>query len=408
MRQFIKLDPTIQEETRETRAFYYLLLIVLAFIYGITLYETPTVRQPATLIPFTLLMLLHAGLHWFSPYFIQPRRHLAIYLILQTSLVVLLSWISGGTAVSFALIMALAGETVGMLEDWRRSIIAMIGYLALLLFTNYLIDGWQFIPTWLGMAVVMMVFVLVYVLLFMRQINARQEAQSLLHELETAHRQLAEYAQQVETLTLETERQRMARELHDTLAQGLAGVILQLEGLEAHLEKGRLAEATVIADQAKTRARATLADARSAIADLREHTGEKPLTLIENEIARFATATGISCESDLPATLSLPPAIGEHAVRCVGEGLANVARHAQASQAWVTLGTENGRLHITIRDNGLGFDPNKIAAGHYGLLGLRERARLSGGQMAINSAPGQGTTLHMELPIDKNNEEKAA
>ena len=142
MRQFIKLDPTVQKEARETRAFYYVLLAALLFIYIVTLYESPAIRQPARLIPFTLFMLLHGILHWFSPHFILPRRRLTVYLILQISLVVLLSWISQGTAVNFGLIMALAGETVGMLEEWRRSIIAVIGYLALLMFTNYLIGGW--------------------------------------------------------------------------------------------------------------------------------------------------------------------------------------------------------------------------------------------------------------------------
>ncbi len=398
MRQFIKLDPTIQEETRETRAFYYLLLIVLAFIYGITLYETPAVRQPGRLIPFTLLMLLHAGLHWFSPHFIWPRRRLAIYLILQISLVILLSWISRGTAVSFGLIMALAGETVGLLEDWRRSIIAVVGYLTLLLLTNYLINGWQSISTWLGMAVVMMVFVLVYVLLFMRQMNARQEAQTLLAELETANQQLAEYSHKVENLTLETERQRMARELHDTLAQGLAGLILQIEGLEAHLEQGNTDKVAEIADQAKSRARTTLAEARQAIGDLRQQPAASMTETIVREVERFRQATGIPCDLTLPETLALPDSLGEHVVRCVSEGLANVMQHARATAVSVKLGVGDGRYQLTIHDNGQGFDPAQIPAGHYGLIGLRERARLAGGRLTIDSQPNQGTTLTLTIP----------
>jgi NarL family two-component system sensor histidine kinase YdfH len=399
MRQFIKLHPTIQEETRETRAFYYLLLIVLAFIYGITLYETPAVRQPGLLIPFTLLMLLHAGLHWFSPHFILPRRHLAIYLILQIGLVVLLTWISRGTAVSFGLIMALAGETVGMLEDWRRSIIAVIGYLILLMLTNYLINGWQSISTWLGMAVVMMVFVLVYVLLFVRQMNARQEAQLLLAELETANQQLAAYARQVENLTLETERQRMARELHDTLAQGLAGLILQIEGLEAHLEQGNTAKVAEIAAQAKARARTTLAEARQVIGDLRQQPAASMSETIAREVERFRQASGIPCDLTLPETLVLPEQLGEHVVRCVSEGLTNVMQHARATAVSVKLAEENGRLQVTLHDNGQGFDPAQIPAGHYGLIGLRERALLAGGELTIHSQPNQGTTLTLTIPI---------
>ncbi|MCA9916956.1 MAG: hypothetical protein KC445_03345, partial [Anaerolineales bacterium] len=63
MRQILKLDPLVESEARETRAFYYLLLLALLFIYGVTLYESPAMRQPARLIPFTLLMLLHGTLH---------------------------------------------------------------------------------------------------------------------------------------------------------------------------------------------------------------------------------------------------------------------------------------------------------------------------------------------------------
>lgn len=399
MRQFIKLDPTVQKEARETRAFYYVLLAALLFIYIVTLYESPAIRQPARLIPFTLFMLLHGILHWFSPHFILPRRRLTVYLILQISLVVLLSWISQGTAVNFGLIMALAGETVGMLEEWRRSIIAVIGYLALLMFTNYLIGGWQTISIWLGMAVVMMVFVFIYVSMFMRQMNARQEAQTLLAELETAHKKLAEYAQQVETLTLETERQRMARELHDTLAQGLAGLILQIEGLEVHLEQGDDKKVTEIAAQAKARARTTLAEARQAIGDLRQQPTATAVEAITREVERFRRATGIPCDLTLPETLALPEELREHVVRCVSEGLANVMQHARATAVSVKIAVVNEHLQVIIHDNGQGFVPDQIPAGHYGLIGLRERARLANGTLTITSQPNQGTTLTLTIPV---------
>ncbi|MCA9968553.1 MAG: hypothetical protein KC423_30115, partial [Anaerolineales bacterium] len=164
---------------------------------------------------------------------------------------------------------------------------AVIGYLALLTLTNYLIDGWQFIPSWLGIAAVMMVFVLIYVMLFMQQMKARQEAQKLLSELENANEQLAAYAQQVENLTLETERQRMARELHDTLAQGLAGLILQIEGLELHLEQGNQEKVAEIAAQAKKRARSTLAEARQVIGALRQQDSASTAESIMHEVERF-------------------------------------------------------------------------------------------------------------------------
>ena len=217
-----------------------------------------------------------------------------------------------------------------------------------------------------------------------------------------AHTQLAEYAQQVETLTLETERQRMARELHDTLAGGLAGLVLQLEALEASLERDKFAQAVQIAGQAKDRARVTLAAARRAIDDLRANDLTLP-EAINREVQRFTTATGIPCALDMPPQLNLSPAIGAHLVRCVSEGLANIAHHAQATEVRVTLKAAEGLLRAEIRDNGRGFDTDShIPGGHFGLIGLRERARLAGGELALTSTPGAGTTLAMSVPLKNN------
>jgi len=245
---------------------------------------------------------------------------------------------------------------------------------------------------------------MVYVTTFIRQAQARLRAVNLLRELESAHRQLAEYAEQVESLTLTTERQRMARELHDTLAQGLAGLILQLEALEGYLSQGDHATAVLIATQAKDRARAALSDARQAIDDLRLRpapTVSLPQAIRE-EAERFSSATGIPCAVTLPPNLVLPAPTVEHALRCISEGLTNVARHARASNASVSITIHDGSVLIQVQDNGTGFDPGAATeqSGHYGLLGLRERARLAGGTLEVKSAPGRGTTLSLCLPLN--------
>lgn len=393
-------DPEVEAGLEETRPFFWILILVLVFLYGITIYSSPELRQPALFIPYTALFVIHIALHWYMPYLAAQKRRLAIYLAVQIFLAFALILISEQPVLVIGLYTALAGETIGILENWRRSLVAIAGYLIIMGLAYGLIWGWDTVPGWLGSALVMMLFVLVYVVLFMRQLDARQESQRLLTELQEAHQQLAEYAQQVETLTLEAERQRMARELHDTLAQGLAGLVLQLEALEASLERGNQEKASQIAKQAKERARMALADARRAIDDLRV-SDAAATEAIGREVERFTTATGIPCALDMPPELALSGRNGEHALRCVSEGLANVARHAQATQAWVTIGEANGQLMIQIRDNGRGFEANEKAdAGHYGLLGLRERARLAKGEMAVESEPGRGTTLRLTLPIE--------
>jgi NarL family two-component system sensor histidine kinase YdfH len=320
----------------------------------------------------------------------------------QIILVNILILISRQPSIVIGLYATLAGETVGILEDWRQSLAAIVVYLALMGLTYGLLWGWEGTPNWLGTALLIMVFVLIYVLLFLRQLNAREESQRLLKELQEAHRQLAEYAAQVETLTLEAERQRMARELHDTLAQGLAGLILQLEALELSLERQNSKQAQDIVAQDKERARTTLADARRAIDDLRAADIETA-EAIKREVGRFQKATGIPCTLEMPPGFTLSEPNGEHVLRCVSEGLANVTRHARATQVWVTIGESDGGLLIQVRDNGQGFDTaGDIADGHYGLLGLRERARLANGRLTIESNPREGTTIAMFIPLQKD------
>ena len=241
----------------------------------------------------------------------------------------------------------------------------------------------------------------IYVVLYTRQAQAREQAQSLLVELEAANRQLADYAAQVEDLTIASERQRMARQLHDTLSQGLAGVILQLEAADAHLTMGRPERAQGILQQTMGQARATLSDARRAIGDLRQvQNGPEDLVeALRDEVDHFTRATGIPCELEIDLAEAVPPALGETVLRSVSESLSNIARHANAHRACLRLSSLDGQLLVEVRDDGGGFDPLAVQAGHYGLLGMRERARLVGGSMEIDSAPGAGTVITLHLPL---------
>jgi NarL family two-component system sensor histidine kinase YdfH len=207
----------------------------------------------------------------------------------------------------------------------------------------------------------------------------------------------------VEDLTLAAERQRLARELHDTLAQGLAGLILQLEAVDSHLARGGVERAQAIVRQAMTRARLTLADARRAISDLRAEDA-LPADLdqaIRDEVERFTAATGLPCDLDLQPLPALPERLREQAFRTVTEGLTNIAHHARAQRVTVQVASRDGALEVKVWDDGVGFDPLAVSeqVGHYGLVGLRERARLAGGSLTVTSTPGQGTTIGLRLPL---------
>ncbi|MEZ4643647.1 MAG: sensor histidine kinase [Chloroflexota bacterium] len=243
---------------------------------------------------------------------------------------------------------------------------------------------------------------IIFIVMYRRQSEAREESQHLLAELAATNRQLADYAAQVENLTLAAERQRMARELHDTLAQGVAGLILQLEAANNHLENGRFPRAQTIIQQSMRRARTTLADARAAIDDLR--LDERSLAeTIQRHVDRFTQATGIPCHLtlNLADETAVPPTIAEHAGRMISESLTNITRHAQANNVWLTVAQTAAHITIEVRDDGVGFDmETAVRAGHYGLLGMRERARLVGGEFTIDSEPNKGSQLTIHLPME--------
>ena len=227
--------------------------------------------------------------------------------------------------------------------------------------------------------------ILLFMVMLNQQLTERQRALELAESLESANAKLAAYNAKIESLTLQNERQRMARELHDTLAQGVAGLVLQLEAVKAHLASNRSERASVIVEQAITRARSTLAESRAAIDDLRA----VPANIsdsVREKVERFKQATGIPYELEISVNENqLPPETTDHALNILGESLTNIARHAQATQVRVKFFIQHQSLELEVRDNGRGFDVNQKSAGHYGLIGMHERARLTGGMLGIES-----------------------
>ncbi len=388
---------TEADEVREARPFYWIVMIVLVALYVLAVSGSTVLSAPERFVPFTILMLVHAVLHWSSPRIVGRLRPSLLYLVVQGALVFVLPLIAQADFLVMGLSLTLVGEAVGILWDPVRAAVTILVLFALAALDLLILSPNGPLSTWALTAVPMTIFVVIYVVLYGRQSQARAHAQELLKELESAHRQLSEYAVRVQDLTLANERQRMARELHDTLAQGLAGLILQLEAANSHLANGRTDRAQSILQQAMTRARATLADARRAIDALRS---EQDLeTALREQVADFMDATGIQCALDVSLRTELPDAVKEHTLRAIAEGLTNMARHSQAKHAWVSVQSAEGGLLVELRDDGRGFDPKETSPGHYGLLGIRERARLASGTVEISSAPGAGTTLKLRLPL---------
>lgn len=196
------------------------------------------------------------------------------------------------------------------------------------------------------------------------------------------------------------ERNRLAREIHDTLAQGLTAISLQLEAADALLEvnANRAREAVL---KALDLTRANLEEARRSVLDLRaaplegrtlgDALSELCQSLQQDSRARLSfQATG-----DRP----LPPRLEAGLYRIAQEALNNIRNHAQASQVSVELLVTPRQLTLTIEDNGRGFDLDHIPPDRFGLTGLNERARLLGGTFALESELGEGTRVEVRVPI---------
>lgn len=381
----------------DPRYFVWFMTMIAVGVTVLAMFERPDLQRWDMLALIAALLTTHLILHWRLERLAETSAGKVVYILVQSGLALALSWLTGHIGLASALFMALLGEAIGLYGWSLQSLLSGLVYLTLLVVVIQRFSGWISLG-WLLLAILVMgTFVVVYVTLYMRQNTAREQAQQLAAKLEAANRQLAQYAAEVEDLTIADERQRMARELHDTLSQGLAGIILQLEAVQAHLASGRTERAQAIISSAMQEARATLADARSVIDDLRTAGSLNLTDSLRHEAQRFANASGVPCECRIQ-DVNPPAQIAEALIRAAAEGLSNISRHAGAKQAHLMLAAADQLLVLTISDDGCGFDPQAVPAGHYGLLGLRERVRMAGGQAAVESAAGQGTCLTVSFP----------
>jgi signal transduction histidine kinase len=212
------------------------------------------------------------------------------------------------------------------------------------------------------------------------------------------HAQLVAQAREAGVLD---ERQRMAGEIHDTIAQGLTGIVRQLEAAErfdADPER-RLHHV----DTARRLARESLAEARRSVQALRPGPlAEAQLPEAVHDLAqRWTHASGVAAGVTITGTaFPLPPALEVVLFRAAQEGLANIAKHAQASRVGVTLSYTHEVVLLDVLDDGVGFEPPDETARpeSYGLTAMRQRLRQVGGSLAIESAPGEGTALSISVP----------
>jgi signal transduction histidine kinase len=234
-----------------------------------------------------------------------------------------------------------------------------------------------------------------FINLLMHQLRRQQ------HSLEEANLGLQHYANTLEHLTVSRERNRMARELHDTLAHTLSGLSVELETVKAYLDVDDQ-KARALLEESLAVTRSGLKETRRAIKALRATPlDDLGLQLGIRQVAEEAEVRGgltldLKIADELPA---LSPDVEQCVYRIAQEAVSNVITHAGASKLSITLQFNAGWITLTVIDDGVGFNPKKNRAErHYGLTGMQERSRLIGGDLEVTSHPGEGTSIRLAVP----------
>lgn len=216
----------------------------------------------------------------------------------------------------------------------------------------------------------------------------------------------ARVAEETRELTVLDERNRMAREIHDTLAQGFTGIVLQLEAAEQSLTDSP-AQASQHIDRARALARESLAEARRSVWALRPTALEngRLADALRDAVRRLSEeeATRVTCHIS-GNVRGLGPEVEDALLRICQEALTNIRRHSGATEAQVRLTCQDDTVRLLVRDNGVGFDPDAPHQGSFGLIGISERAQQCGGIARIASRPGEGTVIEIEMPVSTRGE----
>lgn len=240
--------------------------------------------------------------------------------------------------------------------------------------------------------------------LMARQRQQRQALEEANQQQAASNAKLAHYATAIEQLSISRERNRLAREMHDTLAHSLSALSVQLEAVTSLWEVDPLAAKEMLT-QADETARTGLTEARRSLQALRATPLEEfglPLALREAAEAA-AKRADLRLDLDIADLMDLPATVEQGVYRIAQEALENVVRHAQANHLTVKLEHYSDEVHLHIADDGRGFvldqmnGPLPSPSPRFGIRGMRERATMLGGELQISSNPGYGTEIRLKM-----------
>jgi signal transduction histidine kinase len=232
-------------------------------------------------------------------------------------------------------------------------------------------------------------------------VNAILAERQSREQLALANAQLRQYALRIEDIATLQERNRIAREIHDSLGHALTVLNLHLEAA-LKLQQSDPEAATEFLADAKQLGSTALEEVRRSVAALRcdPLQGQTLADAIASLTDEFQRSTGISPQCHLEQQSALPPEVKTAVYRIVQEALTNIYKYAEASEVKVELTATASELHLIVADNGKGFDRDRNTTG-FGLAGMRERTLALGGHFEIVTAPGAGCQIIATIPLPR-------
>jgi signal transduction histidine kinase len=221
-------------------------------------------------------------------------------------------------------------------------------------------------------------------------------------KLTSANNQLRQYSLQIEDLAAVQERNRIAREIHDSLGHALTSLNVQLQtGLK--LWQRNPQEAKPFLEQAQRLGTVAMKEVRQSVSALRaDEQTEIPLPeAIDSLLKEFQQSTGLTAESRFQLTKVLPQPMGRTVYRLIQEALTNIYKHARATKVQVEIRTDPEQIYLSVTDNGRGFTYHQVNSG-YGLQGMRERVEAIDGDFQLESSPGNGCHIVIIIPFREN------
>ncbi len=335
---------------------------------------------------------------------ISNQRNKLVYTLLEILLILIIAFYGGRTARQFPFVnLIIVTRSCLMFQLSGRLVVASFSFFLFLLSLIQRFSRFPVAPKaqerfWFLTFSFAVSFglALVFVLLLMNAVLSERQSRE---KLAIANEKLRQYALKIENQATLEERNRIAREIHDSLGHSLTALNLQLE-TALKLWQSNPSKAQNFLARAKELGSKALQDVRQSVSTMRSHplhseSLEQAIAVLNED---FYRSTGVApiCQIDLAYTL--PPEISTAFYRIIQESLTNISKYADATQVTLELTTTKTSLYLIIQDNGRGFDLEQNRTG-FGLQSMRDRTLAIGGEFNINSAPGSGCKITVNIPF---------